>query len=332
MLIDWTSGVLAHCGLARADARLAAQRLVQADAMGVGTHGVARLPVYAGQLREGTLNARAALETERESPGLLRLRAHRMLGQLAAMRGLALAADAVAAGQAIVTFTISEVGHLGALRTHVAPLAEAGLVAFLCQSTQPVMAGEGARGPAIGNNPFAFAAPRADGPPLLMDMAASRVARGHLLAARREGQALPPGWAIDAQGLPTTDPAAGLAGAVLPAAGHKGLAWAMLVQVLAGALTGSRPDRQASAAAGAGAYGFVIDPAGFAGRAAYDAGMAHWLDVYRAAYGAAARLPGEGSESALRRSATQGIPLSGALAGELAVLGRDLGFSFPHGA
>ncbi|WP_144639119.1 Ldh family oxidoreductase [Bordetella genomosp. 13] len=332
VLVAWAARILAHAGLAPQDAAEASGRLLLADEMGVATHGIARLPVYVEQLRSGALNPQARLDFDPAPPGVLRVRANRMLGQLAALRAIDLACREVGPRQPVVTVTLSAVGHLGALRTHVESAARAGYVAFLCQSTQPVMAGVGAHGPAIGNNPFAFAAPRPDGPPLLIDMAASHVARGNLLVAQREGTPLPDGWAIDATGAPTNDPAAGLAGAVLPAAGHKGLAWAMLVQVLASALTGSQADRLASAGAGAGAYGVVIDPAGFAGRAVYEQTMAQWLDTYRTACGASAHVPGEGAHAARLRAARDGIFLSAALAADLQALGRRLDLSFPYGA
>ena len=103
------------------------------------------------------------------------------------------------------------------------------------------MSHEGATRPAIGNNPIAYAAPRPDGPPFVVDFAMSNVARGKIHVAERDGLPIPEGWAIDAQGRPTTDAVAALAGSLLPAAGHKGLALAMIVEVLAGALTGARP-------------------------------------------------------------------------------------------
>lgn len=326
----WAAGVFLGCGLPPASAAVAGRQLLLADAQGVATHGIARLPVYAGQLQQGTLKPRARLRLSWQSSGILRVQAGRMLGQLAAPRVLAGACERLKAGQGFVCFTLSNSGHLGALRTHLRDAVQQGYVAFLCQATKAVMAPAGAIGAAIGNNPFAFAAPRGDGPPLLIDLSASVVARGNLLAAQRDGVPLPPGWAIDGNGLPTTDAAAGLAGAVLPAAGHKGLALAMMVQVLAGALSGSQADAEAaSAGAGVGAFGFVLDPAGFAGRAAYRRGMAEWIRQYKRSLGPSARIPGEQAHAHEHQVRARGLPLPAELRRALAALGDTFNLPFP---
>jgi hypothetical protein len=117
-----------------------------------------------------------------------------------------------------------------------------------------------------------------------MRRAMSNVARGKIHDALRDGSAIGEGWAIDPTGRPTSDPTAALAGSILPSGGHKGLALATIVEVLAGVLTGARPLlSQAGAPDGVGAFGFVLDPAALVGQDAFDASTREWTSHYRAA-------------------------------------------------
>lgn len=243
---------------------------------------------------------------------------------------LARALDALEPAWPFVPFLIRNAGHLGALGTHLFEAAESGKVAFLSQVTQPVMSPEGATAPAIGNNPIAFAAPRSDGPPLAIDFAMSNVARGKIHVAQRDGLPIPEGWAIDAAGQPTTDPTAALGGALLPAAGHKGLALAMIVEVLAGALTGARPLlSEGGAPGGVGAFGFVLDPALIIGQDAFDQTMREWTTHYLVAVGDNGRIPGERAAQLRRQAERDGVTIEPALFELLIGVGEEAGAAFP---
>src|SRR5690606_2376488 len=113
------------------------------------------------------------------------------------------------------------------------------LVALMVGNSPKAMAFWGGRKPMIGTNPIAFAAPMPDMPPLVIDLALSQVARGRIVSAKDAGKSIPEGWAVDSEGNPTTDPAAALAGSLLPVGGAKGAALALMVEILAAALTGS---------------------------------------------------------------------------------------------
>lgn len=207
------------------------------------------------------------------------------------------------------------------------------MIAFVTQSTPPVMALPGSRGAAIGNNPIAFATPVSDGPPLVFDMAASGVARGNVLAAKREGRPIPEGWAIDEQGRPTTDPEAALRGAMLPMAGHKGIGLAMMVECLAGSLSGAKPPAMAGAKPGSapsrvGAFLFVANPELVAERNAFDAHVAGWIATYKKASGAEGRYPGERAAGLERKRMTEGIPLDPSVVAELKQVGELTGAPF----
>lgn len=329
VLETWLAALLCHAGLNAKAAALGAHTLLDADAMGITTHGLARLPTYWSQLRRGALASREEA-TATDIAGVLVIDAKRTFGPYAGARAIELASQHLSPERAFVPFLIRNAGHLGALATLVRPVAHQGRIALLMQSTQPVMAPKGSRGAAIGNNPLAFAAPRRDGQPLLVDFAASVTALSRILDAQREGKPIPPDWAIDACGEITQDTAAALAGALLPMAGHKGLALAMLVQVLAAVLTGSRPDlSEKSAAPGCGAFGFIVDPALLAA-SDYDLDMHAWISAYRNAAGPQARLPGERAAQALADSARDGIAIAPALLEELRAIGDEARLPFPY--
>jgi LDH2 family malate/lactate/ureidoglycolate dehydrogenase len=189
------------------------------------------------------------------------------------------------------------------------------------------MALEGFTGRAIGNNPLAFAMPVPGGAPLVFDMAMSKVARGNVAAAVREGRDIPEGWAVDPQGRPTTDAKAALAGAMLPLGDHKGLGLAMLVQCFAGSLAGATAQARVltSSAGSLGAFLLVVNPDLLAGRAAYEANVREWLGAYRAAGGSAARYPGERQAQSEAQRLRDGIPVNDALLQELRAIGARLG-------
>ncbi|HQY45557.1 MAG TPA: Ldh family oxidoreductase [Usitatibacteraceae bacterium] len=330
-LSDWLAGAFAACGMAPDAARAGARVLVRTNARGVETHGVSRALVYVQKLRSGELAPRPEVRYE-DRDGVLHCHAGCGLGQAVAPQVIDEAVSR--AGRAgFVPVIIHDVGHLAAIGMFALQAAEAGMIAFIAQSTPPIMALPGSTRAAIGNNPLAFASPVAGGPPLVFDIAASGVARGNVLAAAREQREIPLGWAIDAEGRPTTDPKAALSGAMLPMAGHKGIGLAMMVQCLAGSLSGALPASVTGAAPGSapsrvGAFLFVANPDLVAGRAAYDAHMAGWLEAYRQASGPDGRYPGERAARLEAERATTGIPLPEGVVNELRTVGETTGVPF----
>ncbi|MCF4981790.1 Ldh family oxidoreductase, partial [Pseudomonas gessardii] len=155
---------------------------------------------------------------------------------LAAARPL-LVAKARSAGIAVLAIRNSH--HFAALWPDVEPFAEEGLVALSVVNSMTCVVPHGADRPLFGTNPIAFAAPRADGPPIVFDLATSAIAHGDVQIAARKGERVPPGTGVDSLGQPTQDPKAILeGGALLPFGGHKGSALSMMVELLAAALTG----------------------------------------------------------------------------------------------
>ncbi len=330
-LAGWLARVFRACGLEASAAELAARVLVRTNARGIDTHGIARTLVYVQKLQAGELNATPDVRFE-ERNGVIHCHADSGLGQVVATQAVQHAVQ-LTSSRGFVPMVLHEVGHLAALGMFALQAAEAGRIAFIAQSTPPIMGLPGSRGAAIGNNPLAFASPAPAGPPLVFDIAASGVARGNVLAAAREGREIPPGWAIDADGNPTTDPKAALAGAMLPMAGHKGIGLAMMVECLAGSLSGARPASVTGATPGSapakvGAFLFVANPELIAGGAEYASHMASWLATYARASGPEGRYPGQRAARLEAERGRDGITLSAGVAGELRKVGELTGVAF----
>jgi (2R)-3-sulfolactate dehydrogenase (NADP+) len=177
----------------------------------------------------------------------------------------------------------------------------------------------------LGTDPIAFAAPLGAGkPPLVIDLALSMAARGKIVAAQKAGKVIPSDWAVDAEGRPTTDPDAALAGALLPIGGAKGAALAVMVEVLAAALTGSAFGWEASSMfddqggpPNVGHIFVAIDPERTSG-GAFVSRMAALLEAFESEPGA--RLPGARRLENRARAASEGLRIPGPLLAEIRAL------------
>lgn len=219
-------------GLPEEGAKAFAEVLVEAELEGLRSHGLARLPIYTAQLERGGLNPRPRMALRWVRPGLALLDADGAPGPWAALEAVA-ALVPVAKEQGLAAVAVRRAGHVGPLGPYVRRLAQAGLVGLAFANTPPALA----PGPVLGTNPMALGAPM-EPEPLVVDLALSVVSRGKILERAQRGEPIPEGWAVDREGRPTTDPKAALEGALLPIGGGKGLALAVLVEVLAGALAG----------------------------------------------------------------------------------------------
>jgi LDH2 family malate/lactate/ureidoglycolate dehydrogenase len=331
-LLVWTARVLTATGISPADAARTADVLVRTSLRGIDTHGISRIPMYAEKTLSGEVNAHAQ-HNSLVRDGVLYYDGDGGIGQAVAAAAVDAAVER-AREAAVVPCVITRSGHLAAVGMFPLLAAEAGMVALLCQETPPLMAPLGSPGPAIGNNPIAFACPMSGRPPLVFDMASSVVARGSVLEAASHGRPIPEGWAIGPDGAVTTDAVTALKGAMLPIAGHKGIGLAMMVQVLAGSLSGSESGASAatygsqSSAGNVGAFLLVINPDRMIGWDAFTAHIDSWLAPYLKTVGPDARYPGEraGASEANRR--VHGIPVTAMLAGELISIGERVGAPF----
>ncbi len=229
---------LIAAGTSSANAGSVAHALVAAEIDGQAGHGLSRVATYCEQLRVGKVVGDATPEIARPAPAFLSVKARN--GFAFPAFDLAIEALIEAAGESgLAAAGIHHSHHCGQAGAHVERLAEAGCMALLFANTPKAMSPWGGREPVFGTNPIAFAAPQAEGSPLVIDLSLSKVARGKVVAAGKRGEEIPEGWALDAEGQPTRDPAAALAGSMVPIGDAKGAALAWMVEILAVGLTGA---------------------------------------------------------------------------------------------
>jgi LDH2 family malate/lactate/ureidoglycolate dehydrogenase len=229
--------VLVSLGLPEGDAEVVSDSLIRSNLGGIDSHGISRLTVYAKRVREGRIAAKPAIRME-HSGAVLRVDGGNGLGQVVACRALE-AAIPVARESGLAGIAIRRSNHYGAASYFCEWACRRNLALMALTNSPPGIPPHGGRRAYLGTNPVAFGFPTRQGPPLIVDMSSSVVARGKIILAAREGKAIPSGWAIDREGRETTDPVAALQGAVLPVGGVKGYALAAAVEVLAGVLSGA---------------------------------------------------------------------------------------------
>lgn len=244
-LIQLSDRILVAHNTAPGNAAIVSQALVQAQIDGHGGHGLSRLPSYAGQARSGKIDGHAQPECDAVSNVAVRIDAKGGF----AYPALALAIDELSAratenGISIATITQSH--HGGVVGSHAEKLAEQGFLAMVFTNSPQAMAPWGGSKGLFGTNPIAFGCPRQSEAPLVIDLSLSKVARGKIMVASKSGEPIPEGWALDADGNPTTDAKAAMQGTLLPMGDAKGAALALMVEIMAAALTGSNFGFEAS--------------------------------------------------------------------------------------
>lgn len=228
---------LAH-GLSASDAHLLADTLVTAELWGHGSHGMLRLPWYMARVRSGAIDVRAQPQVTGGFAALAQMDGADALGQRVALQAVELAVErARAFGVGAVAVRYSN--HFGTAAYFTRKGARLGFATLLFSNASASMAPWGGRDKRVGNNPWSIAVPGGPLGEVVLDIANTAVARGKIYLAAERGESIPAQWALDERGRPTTDPQAALAGLLQPIAGHKGYGISVMIDLLAGVLTGS---------------------------------------------------------------------------------------------
>jgi (2R)-3-sulfolactate dehydrogenase (NADP+) len=314
------AGALERAGANPGMASATAAALVLAEAQGLGSHGLSRVAQYATHLRNGRVDGAA-------QPRLLRAKGGAAVVDAAG--GLAFAACALAVDEAIARARehgVAFVGvvrshHAGVLVDHLRPAAAAGLVGLGFANSPAAMPAAGGRHAIFGTNPVAAAFPRRDGDALMVDLSLSEVARGKVMVAAKDGRPIPPGWALDRDGNPTTDAKAALAGSMLPIGAEsspKGAMLALVVELLVTAVIGANFGFEASSffvdegnRPGIGQAFLVVDPDALSGRDVYFDRLEVLVREMLADEGV--RLPGARREALRRRAEAEGLAVTAAV-------------------
>ena len=319
---------LDKAGASPAMAAATARALVAAEMAGLGGHGLSRVPLYAQHVREG----RASGVTE---PRIVHEKGAACL--IDAQGGLAYLAMELATREAIRRATefgvafcgVTRSHHCGAMDYHLAPVAAAHLVGIGFTNSPAAINAWGGRKPLFGTNPVAAVFPRKDRLPLVIDLSLTEVARGKIMVAARDGKPIPPGWAFDRDGNPTTDAKAALTGSMAAIGGAKGAMLALMVELLCVTLTGARfglendsffePGRPASI----GHAIVAINPGALAGSDVYFERIETLLTAMLADEGV--RLPGGRRHAAAADARANGIEVTAALIKQLCELATPAG-------
>ena len=302
---------LRKAGAAPAQASATALALVAAEASGLPSHGLSRVPMYVGHLKAGRVlgNAEPVIKNQRASAVLIdagngfAFPACRMAIEEAISR-------AAQTGIAIAAVTNSH--HFGMASYHLDAVAGAGMVGIACGNSPAAMPAAGGKRPIFGTNPIAAIFPREGQNPVSIDMSLSEVARGKLMVAAKKGESIPLGWALDIEGNPTTDPKKGMEGSMLPMGGVKGAMLALMIELLVTTLTGAHFGAEADTffvdegnQPRLGQAFIVIDPTALGGATVYTERIEALLSAMLVDEGV--RLPGQRRFDLMARADAGGI-------------------------
>ena len=338
-LRSYCAAVLQGYGVETGCAQTVADCLVDADLCGVSTHGVSRLAIYLERLKAGVVEKGNRIHIEKESPAALVVDAGNTLGMPAAKFAMERCIEKASDAGACFA-TVKNSNHFGMASYYTKMAAARGMIGICATNLTGKIAPFGAAEPYMGTNPISVAAP-AVGDPVVLDMAPSVVALGKLILAQKLGSPIPLGWALDKEGKPTTDPAEGRKGSLVPIGGPKGSGIAIIVDILCGILSGGKFGPHLHDLYGdmehpqeVGHFIGVIDVAHFVDVDDFRRGVAQMrseIKALRPAEGVEEIfMPGERSLNRRKKNLEQGIALPDEVFQELVSYGRGCGVAFPE--
>lgn len=229
---------LCECGVKQEDAEIVADCFATADVFGVTTHGVSILPSHIDKIKRGGYNLFPELTIVKETAAFAVIDGDNAFGPVSAKYCLDYGVKRCKESGVFTVFGRNN-NTFGPAFYYSLKAAEEGCIAFVTSNSPAQMAPFGGKEKMLGTNPFAAVIPVPDGEPIIIDFATSIVAKSKFKEYAQKGLKLPDGWALDEDGNPTKDPEKGMKGFVLPMAGFKGYGFSMLIDIIAGLLSGS---------------------------------------------------------------------------------------------
>ena len=324
-LTQLVAAALTRAGASAAMADATARALVAAEMAGLGGHGLSRVQLYAQHVKEGRASGTAEPRIAHEKGAACLVDAQGGLAYLA-MELATKEALRRAREFGVAYCGVTRSHHCGAMDYHLAPLAAAGLIGIGFTTSPAAINAWGGKKPLFGTNPVAAVFPRKGHAPLIIDLSLTEVARGKIMVAAKDGKPIPLGWALDADGKPTTDAKAALTGSMAAIGGVKGVLLALMVELLCCALTGAQfgfendsffePGRPASI----GHALLAIDPGALAGSSADEERIEALIAAMLEDEGV--RLPGERRHKLVADARASGIAVPDALLKQLRELAQ----------
>ena len=311
---DLAFRALIAAGTSEANARPLAKATAATEADGIASHGLAYIPTYCEHVRCGKVDGQAVPSLSRPAPSVIAVDAATGFAHPAIDLGFEALIEA-AREQGVAALAIRNSYNCGVLGYHTRRLALKGLLAIGFTNAPASIAPSGGRRPVVGTNPFSLAAPDgAGGTSVLIDQSASVIAKSEIMKHAREGLPIPPEWALDPDGQPTTDPEIALKGSMAPSGGYKGVSVALLVEIMAAAMTGATLGVNASPFSGTkggppktGQFFLAFDPGATSGDL-FAERIASLVEELREQPGV--RVPGDGRRAARRRAEQKGVAVN----------------------
>jgi L-2-hydroxycarboxylate dehydrogenase (NAD+) len=322
--------ILTALGVPSADAQIQSMHLVEGDLRGVHSHGLQRVPVIVGRIRDDLTQPVPTVRTHWQSPSFLTVDGGRGLGPVIAYQTLeTLSVRAHETGLSVGA--ISNSNHIGMLAPFVEHIASRGQICLAMTTSEALVHPFGGSQALLGTNPIAIGIPTAS-KPFVLDMASAQVSMGQILSHLQRNQPIPAGWAVDARGTPTTNPAQAAQGAISPFGGAKGYGLGLAIELLVGALTDSALGRDVhgtldtTAVCNKGDLFLCIESSQVRSPRTLDR-LASYLDQIR--HSGRTRsdvfIPGDRSRALRAKRLRGGIPLPEALWRETLAIYADLG-------
>lgn len=305
---------LVSAGTSEVNARPLAEATAWTEIDGIASHGLAYIPIYCEHVQCGKVDAQARPVLSLPAPSVVCVDAATGFAHPAIKLGFDSLIE-TARVQGVAVLAVRNSYNCGVLGYHTEALAHAGLLGIGFTNSPASIAPVGGRRPVVGTNPFSIAAPDENGSALiLIDQSASVIAKSEIMKHAREGLPIPPEWALDPDGRPTTDPHIALKGSMAPAGGYKGVGVALLVELMAAAMTGATLGMDASPFSGTkggppktGQFFLAIDPKATSGGLFADR-LTSLVEEMHGQPGV--RIPGDGRKAARRRNQRKGVEVN----------------------
>ena len=342
-LLSFATELLSNGGATESESQIVANSLVQANLRGHDSHGVMRIPFYIGRVQDGVLKSGSPLTVVKESAAALVCDGGWGFGQVLSRELMTRLIDK-SSEVGIASGTLRRSAHIGRLGEYAEMAAEHGKVAMICANTHGAaqrVAPVGGKRPRLGTNPLCIGMPGGNNGPFILDFGTSATAEGKVRVKRIAGEAVPPGWIIDPDGIPTTDPNqlyGDPPGTILPMGGdqaYKGFGLAFMIEMLSGALSGGKcSDPAMPPAIGNCATFIVIDPEHFSGMEFVRNEISGLEDYVRSVpmidETTQVTLPGDPERRVLAERLESGIPIDDGNWSALIQLAGELGVTPPE--
>ncbi len=335
-LETWVAAIFAAAGCRPPENQRVARHLVEANLVGHDSHGVIRVATYVEWLREGKVFANKSMEVISDTEVIAVVDGQFGMGQTIGEEVMELGI-AKCSRHGLAVIALRNCGHLGRIGDWALMAANAGLLSLHYVNTSGggiLVAPTGGTRRRLSANPVAAGVPIQGGSPLILDISTCTIAEGKVRVALNRGDRVPPGCLLDNQGRPTDDPRnfyTDPPGAILPLGGHKGFGLSVIVEMLAGALTGGSCSNPSVRRVANNMLTILLSPAAFGTAEEFDQEarrfIAHVKDCPTVEPNGEILMPGEPEERTKAQRLAEGVELDDTTWGQLRATCRQLGIS-----